>query len=96
MKGKVTLLGLAALCFLIGVGASTMFVADVQAVGIPGGDQCEPLCGTKIICTPDPACSAQGLSMHERCRNPKPALWDCSLWTCGCYELGCGPNCNIE
>jgi len=96
MQGKVTLLSLVAVCFLIGVGTSTMFVADAQAIGIPGGDPCESLCGTKIVCQPDPVCSAQGLSMHVRCKNPVPTLWDCSLWTCGCYELGCGPNCNIE
>ena len=98
MKGTLSVLGIAVLCFLIGVGASALLSTDAQAGSIiPSPDRCESICGYKILCGSHPSCTPGIESMHYRCKQWWPALADCDgAWTCGCVALGCGPNCNIE
>jgi hypothetical protein len=96
MKGSLTIVGIILVCFLIGVGASTLMSTPAQAGSAPAGPSpCSGLCGSKVVCGPHVSCSPE--SMHYRCHQWVPELWDCSgAWTCGCVALGCGPNCNIE
>jgi hypothetical protein len=96
MKGSLTVIGIALLCFLIGIGASALMSTPAQASD-GGPSPCSTLCGYEIVCGPDPVCALTSESMHYRCKQWNPPLWDCSgPWTCGCVALGCGGNCNIE
>ena len=90
MKGVLTVAGLALICFLIGVGASTIIGTPARAEL----NHCSGFCGSQIVCASIIECGQD--SMYYRCYQWEPALLDCEgPWTCGCVELGCGPNCNI-
>ena len=94
MKGSLTVVGIALICFLIGIGASAVTSTPALATS-DGPSPCTSECGVRIVCGHVPACG--GESMHYSCKQWFPAPWDCSgPWTCGCVALGCGENCNIE